>query len=167
MKLDEKNKSAHTWSSKWTFKTWTITNSVLRTYWQIFLYIPHAQCAISRCRSKLIARQEFYIWNSFFMPTKHVQRLADISQVIIVNVMICRTHLHNSQVLEVIFGFNPARLPNLIYEFYWFEFQSNVSQEGIIKNHCSFNSYLNKRKRIKGEILASTIWRNLYLDKKM
>lgn len=115
MKLDEKkSKSEHTWSPKWTFKTWTITNSVLRTYWQIFPYIPHAQCAISRCRSKLIARQEFYIWNSFFMPTKHVQWLADISQVIIVNVMICRTHLQNSQVLEVIFGFNPARLPKLI-----------------------------------------------------
>lgn len=144
MKLDgKKSKSEHTWSPKWTFKTWTITTSVLRTYWQIFLYIPHAQCAISRCRSKLIARQEFYIWNSFFMPTKQVQWLADISQVIIVNVMICRTHLQNSQVLEVIFGFNPARLPKLILILVSIKCESG--------RHCKKTDVLSPVIEIKGK----------------
>lgn len=133
MKLEERDKSAHAWSSKWTFNTRAITIGVMRTYWQIFLYIPQAQCAVSRCRSKFIARQEFYIWNSFSMPTKHMQWLADISQVIIVNVMICRTHLQNSQVLEVIFGFNPDRLPRCSMSSTNFEFKLNVGQEGITK----------------------------------
>lgn len=68
------------------------------THRQVFLYIPQSQCAVSGCRSKFIVRQEFHIWNSFPMPTKDMQWLADISQVIIMNVMICRANLQNYQV---------------------------------------------------------------------
>lgn len=63
------------------------------TYWEIFLYIPEAQWAVSRCRSQFIVGQKFYIWDSFLVPIEHMEWLADISQVVVVNVMICRTHL--------------------------------------------------------------------------
>lgn len=63
------------------------------TYWEIFLYIPQAQWAVSRRRSQFIVGQKFYIWDSFLVPIEHMEWLADISQVVVVNVMICRTHL--------------------------------------------------------------------------
>lgn len=62
---------------------------------QVFLYVPQPQCAVSGCRSKFVVRQEFNIRNSFSMPTEHVQWLADVSQVIIMNVMVSRANLQN------------------------------------------------------------------------
>lgn len=63
------------------------------TYWYIILNIPQSQSTVSRCRSKLIVGQKFHIGNSFPMPAENMQWLAYVSQVIVMNVMICRTHL--------------------------------------------------------------------------
>lgn len=70
-----------------------IKEVVVRPYRAILLHVPQAKGAVCRCGGELVLGDEFHIRNCFAVSIEHVQRLRNVTQVIIMNAVVCRSHL--------------------------------------------------------------------------